>query len=186
VICGGLTGSGKSFVGTGIAATLGATIAGSDRLRKQLAGIAPTARTPAEVNERVYSTRMTDRVYRRLARAAAEALQAGQPIVLDGTYLTPQRRAAPLRLAQEFGVPAAIVWCELPEAEASARLSRRGALGWAVSDGDPLVRALQRGGERPPTGDEHSARLLRVDASLPPAELFDRLMPLLRCAVASQ
>ncbi len=186
VLCGGLTGSGKSFVATGIAATFGATIAGSDRLRKQLAGIAPTARTPAEANERVYSTRMTDWVYRRLARAAAEALQAGLPIVLDGTYLTPERRAAPLRLAQEFGVPAAIVWCELPEAEAAARLRRRGALGWAVSDGDPRVRALQRSGARPPTGDEFGARLLRVDASPRPAELFEGLNPLLRCVVASR
>ncbi len=183
VLCGGLTGSGKSFIGTGVAATLGATLAGSDRLRKQLAGIAPTARTPAESNERVYSTRMTDRVYRRLARAAAEALQAGLPIVLDGTYLTPERRAAPLRLAQEFGVPAAVVWCELPEAEAAARLRRRGALGWAVSDGDPRVRALQRGGARQPTGDEYGARLLRVDASQPPGSLFAELLPSLRRAL---
>ena len=177
VLCGGLSGSGKSFVGTGLAATLGATIVGSDRLRKELAGVAPTARTPAEQNGRVYSTRMTDRVYRRLARAAAESLREGRPVLLDGTYLTPERRAVPLRLAQEFGVPAAIVWCELPDAEAAARLRRRFTLGWAVSDGDPRVRALQRGGARQPTEDEYGAELLRVDASQQPAELFERLLP---------
>lgn len=183
VLCGGLTGSGKSFVGTGLAATLGAVLAGSDRLRKELAGLSPTARTPAEQNARVYSTRMTDRVYRRLARAASAALGEGLPVVVDGTYLTPERRAAPLRVAQEFGVPAVIVWCELPDTEAAARLGRRAALDWAVSDGDARVRALQRSGARPPAGDECGARLLHVDGSLPPAALFDGLVPRVRRAI---
>lgn len=185
VLCGGLSGSGKSFVGAGLAATLGATFAGSDRLRKELAGIAATARTPDDQNARIYSTHMTDRVYRRLAGAASAAFAEGLPVLLDGTYLTPERRAVPLRLAQELGVPAAIVWCELPEAEAALRLARRLATDWAVSDGDARVRALQRRGARPPAGDECGARLLRVDSARPPAALFADLVPRLRRALTS-
>ncbi|HLZ69800.1 MAG TPA: AAA family ATPase [Dehalococcoidia bacterium] len=185
VLCGGLSGSGKSFVGTGVAATLGAAIVSSDRVRKHLAGIEPRARTPAERSQQVYSTRMTDRVYRRLAQAAAEQLREGLPVVLDATYLTPARRELPLLIAREVGASAAIVWCELSQAEAAARLRRRAGHGWAVSEADARIRDLQRKGARPPRGDECDARLLRVDAGAEPAVLFDRLMPRLRRVLRS-
>jgi len=184
VLCGGLSGSGKSFVGTGLAATLGAVILNSDRARKELAGIESNVRTPASRSAQVYSTRMTDRVYRQLARRSTDLLGSGRPVVLDATFLTPARRKPPLRVAQEMGAPAAIVWCDLPQAEAAARLRRRTERQWAVSDADARIRALQRSGAQPPAGDECGARLLRVDASADPATLFERLIPRLRRALS--
>lgn len=186
VLCAGLSGSGKSFVANGVAAVYGARVIASDAERKRLAGLQPWQATPKELNNRVYSGRMTERVYRKLAEEAQAELEAGRPVVLDATYLTRQRRARVLEPLAGLGAPAAIVWCHLHEAQARDRLRLRAGEQWSISDADARIRALQRNGMEAPRLSELGAALIRVDGGAPPALLFERLLPRLRRALAER
>lgn len=177
LLCAGLSGSGKSFVGAGVAAMLGARLVASDRVRKALAGLAPTARVPEARAAEVYGSAMSARVYGELLARAEADLAAGGSVLLDATYLTRAWREPPLALAARLGVPAVVLWCRLSEPAALARLQARAAHGWAVSDADARIRAAQQATQEPPTGSEKGAAVILIDTDLAPALMFERLLP---------
>jgi predicted kinase len=183
-LCAGLTGSGKSFVANGIACALGARVIVADVVRKRLAGIAPTERTPVERIPEVYVADLTQRVYLSLAEQARIELEAGWPVVLDATYLTRDLRSTALGVARGLRAPAVVVWSELDDAAAAERLRARAAEDWTVSDGDDRIRARQRATLEQPRRSDEGAPVLRVDSSVSPAALFTRLLPRLRRALA--
>jgi predicted kinase len=177
IVCGGLSGSGKSFVARGVGSVIGARVIAADVERKRLAGLVLTQRTPDERRDEVYSVATSDRVYRQLLDDAEHELRAGRPVVLDATYLTRLRRQPALDLAARRGVPALLLWCVLGDAEASLRLSARAAQGWTISDGDSAVRAGQQAGMEEPVDGERGARVISVDTALSPAGLMRTLLP---------
>src|SRR6185437_10824009 len=136
VLCGGLSGSGKSFVANGVAATIGARVLVADAERKRMLALPLTARTPDEQHDAVYSVASSDRVYARLLAAAEEEIAAGRPVVLDATYLTRARRQPALDLAARLHAPAVVIWCSVAQQVAALRLLRRAADSWTVSDAD--------------------------------------------------
>lgn len=183
VICGGLSGSGKSFVANGIGAAIGARVIASDAVRKRLVGVAPTGRTPDERRAEVYSAELTERVYAALVHEAEGELHGGWPVVLDATFLTRSRRAPALALARRLGAPAALAWCELDDPLAAARMRARAGRPWNVSDGDLNVRVQQLRGLERPDGSDLGVSVIRVDAGAAPGAVFDALLPALRQAL---
>lgn len=69
----------------------------SDRLRKELAGLAPEAGATDEPRTALYAPEHTERTYRELADRAAELLSRGQSVILDASWT----RAAHRRLAAD-------------------------------------------------------------------------------------
>ena len=185
ILCGGLSGSGKSFVARGVASVIGARVIVADAERKRLVGLPLTQRTPDDRRDEVYSVATSDRVYRHLLDEAERELRAGRPVVLDATYLTRLRRQPALDLAARLAAPALLIWCELEEEAAAVRLLERARRGWTISDGDSAVRAGQRAGMEEPVAGERGATLLTIDTSMPPAALLRRLLPRVQRALRS-
>nr|WP_246345099.1 AAA family ATPase [Conexibacter arvalis] len=81
VVC-GPSASGKSVLAAEIGRRAGVEPISSDRVRKRLAGVAPTERA----GQAVYDEAMNARTYEALGRAAAEAVAAGEPAIVDATF----------------------------------------------------------------------------------------------------
>ena len=125
VAIGGLSGSGKSTAAAGLAPSLGTPPGGrvlsSDRIRKQMFGVAPTDRLPAAA----YEPAVSERVYRAMRDAAAVVLAQGRPAVVDAVFDRPQDRAAIAGVATKAGVPFAGFWLSAPAAALHDRIRLR-------------------------------------------------------------
>jgi aminoglycoside phosphotransferase family enzyme/predicted kinase len=135
VALGGRSGSGKSTAAAAVAPAIGATPGAlhlrTDLIRKQLCGVSPLTRLPAEA----YAADVTARVYARLRHAAALALATGHAVVCDGVFGEAWERQALHDLAGESGVPFVPVWLDAPEATLRARVAaRRGDVSDATAD----------------------------------------------------
>lgn len=132
----GLTASGKSTLGQAWARACGASYYNTDRVRKELAGLAPTARRPDAVAGGIYSADSTDRTYRAmLGRAEEDFAQGVGMVVLDGSYSQRRYRTQVREVARRLGVRGVFVFCTCSAAEVQRRLSRRAADPETVSDG---------------------------------------------------
>jgi predicted kinase len=135
----GTAGSGKSTVAGLLARAWRLVHLQTDVVRKQLAGLAPMARTGSAVYGGIYTPGMSDATYAELNRQAEEALQAGASVILDGTFLTRSRRAAAVEAGRRSGVPVVILRCHLERAEQLRRLAERLGSASSVSEGGPEV-----------------------------------------------
>ena len=120
VLC-GLPGAGKSHLAGAIARASGLEVLRSDVTRKRLAGIATSARAPAEL----YTAAWDRRTYRELGRAAAAALAAGDGCVaVDATF---RRRADRDAFREEFAASESLLFveCLAPTAVRIARARSR-------------------------------------------------------------
>jgi predicted kinase len=142
VAVGGLSGSGKSTLAAAMAPHLerapGAVHLRSDIERKRLFGVGETERLPAEA----YATSVTERIYRRLRRKAALAINAGQSVVVDALHARPEERDAIENLARRLQAPFVGLWLEAPHAVLIDRVRSRSA---DASDADAAIVALQEG-----------------------------------------
>lgn len=130
----GRAATGKSTLAAELARELGWEAVSADRLRKNLAGIAPFQRGSSTERAKLYSRRMSDRTYRELSSEAAKQVRASGGVVLDATFSSRQRREALRRKVQSLG--AVVVFLEL-RARRSAireRLVRRERGRGEVSD----------------------------------------------------
>jgi aminoglycoside phosphotransferase family enzyme/predicted kinase len=146
VLVGGLSGTGKSTLARGLAAAGRFGVVRSDVVRKELAGLGPTARG----GEELYSAEWTDRTYAECLRRAEQELFEGKRVVVDATFRTDARRRAFLDLARRLHVPAVVFVCEAPPEVVRARLAARTA---DASDATPDVYEQQRAEWEPATGD---------------------------------
>lgn len=132
----GLTASGKSTLGQAWARACGASYHNTDRVRKELAGLAPTARRPDEVAGGIYSADCTDRTYRAmLARAEEDFAQGYGMVVLDGSYSQRWYRDQVREVARTLGGRGVFVFCTCSATEVQRRLELRAGDPEAVSDG---------------------------------------------------
>lgn len=135
VAVGGLSGTGKSTLAYGLAPTLdgapGARVVRTDMLRKRLAGVAPETRLPGAA----YTRDSARQVYEALYGAAAEALAAGRPVIVDAVFADPAERAAIAGVAETAGAPFAGLWLEAPHEILGQRIAaRRGDASDATAD----------------------------------------------------
>lgn len=165
VITMGLTGTGKSTVARELSGHLGnATIISSDVVRKKLLGMDPKKRMLDKYRAGAYSSRTTERTYKKMLDDARPLLLAGKSVILDASYLRREHRRAAARLAKATGAQFAAVVVEANEREVHKRLDARLAAGKDPSDGRWEIyvgqkRHVQRPAEVPPE------RLVTVNTS---------------------
>ena len=128
VLVGGLPGSGKSTVASGLAEALDAELLSSDRTRRLV---------PAGGS---YSRADRSAVYDELARRARDALRLGRHVVVDATFGQELWRRELRDLGNELHATLSELECVVPGHVADARLRERGSDG--ESDATPLVRAV--------------------------------------------
>jgi aminoglycoside phosphotransferase family enzyme/predicted kinase len=160
----GLPASGKSTVFAALARAGGWSVVSTDRVRKELAGVALADPAP----ELAYTPQFSDRTYREVADRAIAALAYG-PVLLDGNFPTPARRAAAVAALTRAGAEVRLVFFDVDGETARLRLAARERDPAAVSDAGWSVYQRLRAAFEPPTVGETAPAvpLLRADAARP-------------------
>ncbi|TAN13975.1 MAG: hypothetical protein EPN34_00405 [Burkholderiaceae bacterium] len=167
IVMHGLPASGKSVVALRIAEAIGAIRLRSDVERKRLLGLPALADTHAAAAD-AYSAGATQRTYARLAELARTTLEAGWPAIVDAAFLRRTERARFAELAEELGVPFAIVACHAPEALLRERIAARRLRRDDPSEADiDVLRRLTAAAE--PLDAAERAAALDVDTAAPEA-----------------
>ncbi len=135
IAVGGLSGTGKSTLARTLApsfgAAPGAVVLRSDLIRKEIAGVDPATRLPAES----YTREASEAVYARLCERTADALAAGHAVVADAVFADPAERASIEAVARKAGVAFRGLWLEGSQAVLEARIAaRRGDASDATVD----------------------------------------------------
>lgn len=131
----GLIASGKSTLAAAWARRIGAGYFNSDRERKALAGIKPTAPRAESFNAGIYSPEFSRRTYERLLLTAKAELESQRDVVLDGSYTAEQERRRLRDLAAAQGAAIKFILCRCPDNIIKERLKIRAKDPQAVSDG---------------------------------------------------
>ncbi len=126
VVMHGLSGSGKSTVSQGLVDALGAIRLRSDVERKRLFGLPVSMRSGSLPGGGLYTREADHATYSRLATLADLVLAAGDPVVVDATFLHRHWREAFRELARERHVPFVLVGCAAPEETLRERIVQRG------------------------------------------------------------
>ncbi|WP_139277242.1 bifunctional aminoglycoside phosphotransferase/ATP-binding protein [Rhodococcoides corynebacterioides] len=125
LVVGGLPGSGKSTVATGLADRIDAVVVSSDVVRKELAGLPPDVPCRASVGLGLYSTSFTARTYAEMFRRARALLAAGTSVILDATFVEPHYLARASQIADRTHSRFLHLDCAVSRDVALARLARR-------------------------------------------------------------
>ena len=141
VLVGGAVGTGKSTAAEALADRVGGVVIASDRVRKRLAGLAPTDRAAAGPERGIYTTERTERVYAGLVVRAVPVVASGRVAILDATFATRAHRRRAREAADAQGVAVRFVETRCPPAVARERLARRAAAGTDPSDAGPELHA---------------------------------------------
>jgi len=160
VVIFGLMATGKTTLARALGQALGLRVVESDRVRKTLAGMAPTTRATVEFGQGIYAADFSSRTYEEMRRQAATYLAAGESVILDGSYKRAGERELVRQLAREHRAKTVFVYCECPPAEASRRAGIRLTDPQAISDGRvELFEAQIRDFDSPMPGDRPLLRL---------------------------
>jgi uncharacterized protein len=133
VIVSGLTGSGKSTLARELGARLGMPVINSDVVRKALAG--SPGRQVVPLNRGIYTSKMTEKTYAKMAQEAEKEILEGQGAILDATFGQKAHREKIVQLAEKHAVPLVLIHCITSDETTKKRLCRRESEGKDVSDG---------------------------------------------------
>jgi len=166
----GLPASGKSCVAEALATSSrgGWPVLSSDRIRKELAGVAPTERLP----DRCYDDAFSRRTYDELRRRASERKGV---VILDANFRTREERRLTFSAAKEAGARLVILQIETSETVVLQRLAARADDPAAVSDADRAVYEKLKSALEPPD-DGEADRLLRISGDIPAAAAVDEIL----------
>jgi aminoglycoside phosphotransferase family enzyme/predicted kinase len=121
VVACGLPGSGKSYLLQTFAARTGWPCLATDRLRKELAGVAPEIMLGPEH----YTPEANERTYSELLARAAATLAHGSCVLLDANFRTESTRAQARDLAIRHGARPVLVWVQTADTITRQRLKAR-------------------------------------------------------------
>jgi aminoglycoside phosphotransferase family enzyme/predicted kinase len=141
----GRVGTGKTTVAKQLASELGWPVFSSDEIRKTLAGIPLTERTPQEERDKVYSPRMSQRTYSKVVEDGLAAsgcsrgrrpqpLQPHNGVILDATFSTRALRKFLRDQCNKANVQVQFVELEVDPGEFKKRLKNRDEKGAEASD----------------------------------------------------
>lgn len=135
----------------------------ADVERKRLFGLPPDS-SSAHVPGGIYTRSASDQTFARLLDVARNALQAGQPVLVDATFIQRERRTPFIELARQLGVPWCILSFAAPEHVLRERVRQRQASGSDASEAGEAVLLNQLAHVDPFTADEQ-AHVLRLDTT---------------------
>lgn len=141
VLVGGLPGTGKSTLATGLAEVLGGTVIRSDVVRKELAGLRPHQPAPAGFTEGIYTRSATTATYREMLRRTEVALGLGEIVVLDASWSAERWRSEARSVANRTASELVELRCSAPPDTAARRMRRRRSVGGDPSDATPEIAA---------------------------------------------
>ena len=177
VLVGGLSGSGKSTTARLLGERLGTTPIRSDVIRKELAGLGPTARPPDEAGRAaLYAPEMSRRTYEECAARAGRLLAAGGAAIIDATFLREADRVPALECARRTGARLVYLECRAPPDVAALRLRKRDAEGGDPSDATADVLDRQRRSREEPRG----AAPVPIETSGPPEQALESALDAIR------
>lgn len=169
VVC-GPPASGKTTLCRALAAIADWPHITTDAVRKELAGLSPTARARPEH----YAAEFTARTYAEVLARAAAATSRGAPIVLvDGNFASAAQRAA-----AAIAGPARFVHVAIDATTAAARATLRQQDPSAISDADASVATARHAQFEPLTPCE-ALRSVTLDGHRPTEELVAQLLQLM-------
>ncbi len=170
----GLIASGKSTLAAEWAGRHQLVHFNSDRIRKELAGLAPTADRQESFDLGIYSSESSRRTYDELLARAERECKAGRSVILDASYQSRSERQKVRALADRLGVDLFFVLCNCPEEVTLERLAIRSRDPEAVSDGRPEIYRRQQ--ERFAAPDElGNDELFNLSTVGPVVDLLDQL-----------
>lgn len=175
----GMTASGKSTLGQAWATQHRAPYYNTDRVRKELAGLAAQEKRPDRVGGGIYSQAFTDRTYQALLdRTRGDFARGETMVVLDGSFAKRPDRDRVRALAAELGVRCRFILCTCSEPEVQRRLAVRAQDAQAVSDGRWEIYLHQQATFAQP-GDEEAADCWVLPTEQPVPVLLAHLTTLL-------
>lgn len=139
VLVGGLPGTGKSTVATGLAERAGMVLLRSDEVRKELAGMDSGRRAGAPYRAGIYRPEHTARTYQALLDRAGTALGLGESVVIDASWTDQRWRERAAEVAAGTSSELVELRCSLPAGEAARRIAARTAAGDDPSDATPEI-----------------------------------------------
>ncbi|NUW39472.1 bifunctional aminoglycoside phosphotransferase/ATP-binding protein [Nonomuraea rhodomycinica] len=167
VLVGGLPGTGKSTLAAAVADRSGFTVLNSDRVRKELAGIAPEQPAPAPFGEGIYGEDWTERTYRELLARAEALLRHGESVVLDASWTGAAHRTAAADVARRAFADVVELRCTALPQVGTERLARRER---GVSDADQAIAAAMAARTAPWPG------AVEIDTSAGRDQALDRAL----------
>lgn len=167
IAIGGLSGSGKSTLAALLAPHVGGPLGAlhfrSDLERKAMMGVEETERLAGEH----YTPETARRVYERVLTRAGAGLAAGQCVIVDAVFATPDERERTSQTASRLGVPFEGLWLDAdPEILRSRVAGRHGDASDATRE--VIERQLR-----------YSLGALdwqRIDAAQPPQQTLTRAL----------
>jgi aminoglycoside phosphotransferase family enzyme/predicted kinase len=145
-VVGGFPGTGKSTLSTALADAVGAVVVSTDRVRKELAGLAPDEPAPASYGEGMYTSEWTERVYAEVLHRARQLLGRGERVIVDASWTARRDREHARRIARATRSPIVELRCSAPAEVTGVRIRTRTN---AVSDADAAIAAAMAAGADP-------------------------------------
>jgi len=170
----GLIASGKSTLAEAWAKTIGANYYNSDRIRKELAGLAVNAPQQESFNAGIYTSEFSRKTYDALLKRAEADLSLNRSAILDGSYQAKAERSRVQELGRRHNATVIFVLCRCPEELMQERMAMRAKDPMAVSDGRWEIYLQQKA--RFETPDElNSTEIITIDTNAPVETLLTRL-----------
>lgn len=152
----GVSGSGKSRrTGQLLELFPGAIRIRSDVERKRLFGLGPLDESGSTLGGGLYTPDASARTYRRLHDLADDLLAAGQPVLVDATFVKRAHRQPFRELAGRHSVPFILLDCAADPDTLRARVAARQARGGDATEANVEVLERQLRYDEPPAADEN-------------------------------
>ena len=152
----GVSGSGKSRrTGQLLEEFPGAIRIRSDVERKRLFGLGPLDDSGSTLGGGLYTPEASARTYQRLYDLADGLLAAGDPVLVDATFMKRAHRQPFRQLADRHGAPFILLDCIADPDTLRARIAARRARGDDAAEADVAVLERQLQYDEPPAADEN-------------------------------
>ncbi len=130
----GRVGTGKTTVARGLGNELNWSVFSSDQIRKTLAGVPLTKRTPAKKRAEVYSREMTAQTYKELLARGLLAAKTHGGAIVDATFSSAANRESFRQKCEKAHVRFQAVELEVDPGEIERRLRARNKSVGVISD----------------------------------------------------
>lgn len=157
----GISGSGKTYQSTRLMEALGAIRLRTDVFRLQLR--ARMGRTSDAADD--YTPEAMANVYQQLLDRTKHLLTLGYRVIVDGTFLTQERRSPFISAARQLGVPCTVAVCEIDLTTAEERIRDRQQAARDASEASVAVAQQQWSQREPPAAEENPIRMATAEAS---------------------